>query len=98
VSFAAITLYAASQRVFIVVSVRFVVIQSGNFWIQPRIIYLSSRGIDDWKNTKYEDEFARCRPCSREARTGRDKDGLRWLDAQKAAKVHHGKTVKRNSL
>jgi hypothetical protein len=36
-SFAAITLYVASQRVFIVVSVYFVMTQSGNFWIHPRI-------------------------------------------------------------
>jgi hypothetical protein len=37
VSFAAITLCVASQRVFIVVSIYFVKIQSGNFWIHPRI-------------------------------------------------------------
>jgi hypothetical protein len=36
VSFAAITLCVASQRVFIVV-VYFVMTQSGNFWIHPRI-------------------------------------------------------------
>jgi hypothetical protein len=36
VSSAAITLCVASQRVFIVVSVYFVMIQSGNFWIHPR--------------------------------------------------------------
>jgi hypothetical protein len=35
VSFAAITLCVASQRVFIVVSVYFVTNQSGNFWIHP---------------------------------------------------------------
>jgi hypothetical protein len=35
-SFAAITLCVASQRVFIVVSVYFVMTQSGNFWILPR--------------------------------------------------------------
>jgi hypothetical protein len=35
VSFAAITLCVASQRVFIVV--HFVMTQSGNFWIHPRI-------------------------------------------------------------
>jgi len=35
-SFVAITLYVASQRLFIVVSVHFVIYtQSGNFWIQP---------------------------------------------------------------
>jgi hypothetical protein len=38
VSFAAITLCVASQWVFIVVSVYFVMTQSGNFWIHPRII------------------------------------------------------------
>jgi len=39
-SFAAITLYVASQRVFIfvvVVVVYFVMTQSGHFWIHPRI-------------------------------------------------------------
>jgi hypothetical protein len=36
VSFAAITVYLASQRVFIVV-VDFVMTQSGNFWIHPRM-------------------------------------------------------------
>jgi hypothetical protein len=36
VSFAAITLCIASQRVFIVVIVYFVMTQSGNFWIHPR--------------------------------------------------------------
>jgi hypothetical protein len=35
VSFAAITLCVASQRVFIVIY--FVMTQSGNFWIHPRI-------------------------------------------------------------
>jgi hypothetical protein len=37
VSFATITLYVASERVFIVVSIYFVMTQSGNFWILPRI-------------------------------------------------------------
>jgi hypothetical protein len=41
VSFAAITIFVASQRVFIVVSVYFVTIQSGNFWIHPRITFLN---------------------------------------------------------
>jgi hypothetical protein len=36
VSFAAITLCVASQRMFIVVSVYFVMTQSGNFWVHPR--------------------------------------------------------------
>jgi len=36
VSFAATILCVASQRVFIVVSVYFVMTQSGNFWIHPR--------------------------------------------------------------
>jgi hypothetical protein len=35
VSFAAITICVASQRVFIVVSVYFVMTKSGNFWIHP---------------------------------------------------------------
>jgi hypothetical protein len=38
VSFAAITLYISSQRVFIVAVVYFVMTQSGNFWIHPRTI------------------------------------------------------------
>jgi hypothetical protein len=37
VNFAAITLYVASQLVFIVVSVYFFMTQSGNVWIQRRI-------------------------------------------------------------
>jgi len=37
VSFDAITLSVASQRVFIVVVVYFFMTQSGNFWIHPRI-------------------------------------------------------------
>jgi glucose uptake protein GlcU len=36
-SFAAITLCVASQRVFVVVSVYLIMIQSGNFWIHPRM-------------------------------------------------------------
>jgi hypothetical protein len=41
VSFAAITLCVASQQVFIVISVNFVMTQSGNFWIHPHIsIYI----------------------------------------------------------
>jgi type III secretory pathway component EscU len=39
VSFAAITLCAASRRVFIVVVIYFVMTQSGSFWIDPRITY-----------------------------------------------------------
>jgi hypothetical protein len=35
VSYAAITLCVASRLVFIVVSVHFVMTQSGNFWIHP---------------------------------------------------------------
>jgi hypothetical protein len=46
-SFAAITLCVASQRVFIVVSVYFIMSQSGNFWIHPRTrwigIFLTTR-------------------------------------------------------
>jgi hypothetical protein len=42
VSFVAITLCVSYQRVFIVVSVCFVMAQSGNFWIYPRIYVLSS--------------------------------------------------------
>jgi hypothetical protein len=42
VSFAAITLLVASLRVFIVVVdvVYFVMTQSGNFWIHPRIPFI----------------------------------------------------------
>jgi hypothetical protein len=40
VSFAAVTLCVASRRVFIVVSVYFVMTQSGNFWILPRTVAL----------------------------------------------------------
>jgi hypothetical protein len=36
-SFAAIALCVASEREFTVVSVYFVMTQSGNFWIHPRI-------------------------------------------------------------
>jgi hypothetical protein len=38
VSFTAITLCVASQRVFIVAVYFVIVTQSGNFWIHPRII------------------------------------------------------------
>jgi hypothetical protein len=38
VRFAAITQCVASQRVFIFVSLYFVITQSGNFWIHPRIL------------------------------------------------------------
>jgi uncharacterized membrane protein len=37
VIFAAITLCVASQQVFIVVNIYFVITQSGNFWIHPHI-------------------------------------------------------------
>jgi hypothetical protein len=40
VSFAAITLCVASQRVFIIVVVVFVIDKSGNFWIYPPIVAL----------------------------------------------------------
>jgi hypothetical protein len=40
VSFAAITLCVASQQVFIVGSVYFVMTESGNFWIRPRTVLL----------------------------------------------------------
>jgi hypothetical protein len=42
VSFAAIILGVASQRVFIVVSVYFVMTQSGNFWIHPRSVEIKN--------------------------------------------------------
>jgi hypothetical protein len=42
VSFATITLRVTSQRVFIVVSVYFIMSQSGNFWIHSRISSVSS--------------------------------------------------------
>jgi hypothetical protein len=38
VSFATITLFITSQRVFIVVSVYFIMTQSGNFWIPHRVL------------------------------------------------------------
>jgi hypothetical protein len=40
VSFAAITLCVASQRMFIVIVVYFVMTQSGNFWIHPHTLIL----------------------------------------------------------
>jgi hypothetical protein len=43
VSFAAVTLCVASQEVFIVVSVYFVMTQSGNFWIHPHMILLCEK-------------------------------------------------------
>jgi hypothetical protein len=42
VSFAAIILCVASHRVFIIVVVYFVMTQSGNFWIHPRMLNSSS--------------------------------------------------------
>jgi len=52
VSFANITFCVASQRVFILVSVYFVMTQSGNFWINPRRAGLAQsvwrlNGLDD---------------------------------------------------
>jgi hypothetical protein len=44
VSFAAITLCVASQRVFVVVVVVVSLTQSGNFWIYPRISF-SKRAV-----------------------------------------------------
>jgi len=41
VSFAAITRYVASQRVFVVVSVYFVIGSVRNFWIHPRMSHSS---------------------------------------------------------
>jgi hypothetical protein len=45
VSFAATTLCAASQRVMPKVSVYFVMTQSGNFWIHPRMRWMA---LCDW--------------------------------------------------
>jgi hypothetical protein len=43
VSFVAISLCVASQRVFVVIVVfYFVMTQSGNFWIHPRTLTVSS--------------------------------------------------------
>jgi len=42
VSFAAITICVASQRVFIVGSVYFVTTQYGNFWIHPRNVAVTT--------------------------------------------------------
>jgi hypothetical protein len=55
VSFATITLLVASQRVLMVVSMYFVMTQSGNFWIHPRIyrrqlgaaVAQTNYGLDD---------------------------------------------------
>jgi hypothetical protein len=46
VSFAAITLCVASQRVFIIV-VYFVMTQSGKFWINPRTVRHSKESSDE---------------------------------------------------
>jgi hypothetical protein len=51
VSFAAITPYVASQRLFIVGSVYFVTTQSGNFWIHPRMLDTVNSGRHIW-NTR----------------------------------------------
>jgi hypothetical protein len=58
VSFAAITLCVASQRVFIVV-VYFVMTQSGYFWIHPRTIM----SIFEDFNARVEHD-ACCRRCA----------------------------------
>jgi hypothetical protein len=52
VSIAAITLCIVSQRVFIFVNVYFVMTQSGNFWIHPRITDVSSRQYRFFINVK----------------------------------------------
>jgi hypothetical protein len=48
VSFVAITLFVASQRVLIVVSLYFVMTQSGNFWIHPLIGYVTLTLLTPW--------------------------------------------------
>jgi hypothetical protein len=72
VSFATITLCVASQRVFVVVVVvlvYFVMTQSGNFWIHPRICavtHLSCTMVTNlWKVT---DEHLRSAFCYYETR------------------------------
>jgi len=50
VSFAAITLCVASQRVFIVASVYFIMTQSGNFWIHR--IFGVSISVSVWSTQK----------------------------------------------
>jgi hypothetical protein len=42
VSFAAITIFVASQLVFVVVAVHFITTQTGNFWIHPRILVVTA--------------------------------------------------------
>jgi hypothetical protein len=66
VSFAAITLYVASQRVFVVVVVvYFIMTQSGNFWIHPRIkcdLLFSALRIIEYKRRSacYTDRYENC--------------------------------------
>jgi hypothetical protein len=47
VSFAAITFCVASQRVIPKVSIYFVMTQSGNFWIHPRMLFMFSSIIQN---------------------------------------------------
>jgi hypothetical protein len=46
VNFAAITLYIASERVFVDVSIHFFMTQSGNFWIHPLKCRCSSSSVE----------------------------------------------------
>jgi hypothetical protein len=61
VSFAAMTLYVASQQVFIVVVViYFVMTQSGNFWIHLRIHISEPSNSFSYRESKYRKKILLC--------------------------------------
>jgi hypothetical protein len=89
VSFATITLYVASQQVFVIVSVYFVMAQSGNFWIHPMsvntvfesiiVVFIIARfSAAPCTLLKFDESSARVRRnLSQSARKKRRKESLR---------------------
>jgi hypothetical protein len=59
VRFALISLCVTSQRVFIAVSIYFVVTQSGNFWILPRVTELKNSEVYTGGSYMYVHNFVR---------------------------------------
>jgi hypothetical protein len=57
VSFAAITLCVASQWAFIVIVAYFVMIQSENFWIHPRINFINCTDMAALRNIRWAEHY-----------------------------------------
>jgi len=56
VSFAAITLCVASQRIVVVVVVYFVIDASGNFWTHPHMSYKEKVSTDTIKSISHSEQ------------------------------------------